>query len=392
MNRKMKKILIRIFCLVWVVPLCLSCVVTVLAADGACPYCGKNVPEGIVICPHCWVCTECGAQNNENAVVCAECGAQNAGGGTSGGASEGSTGEGSGDSSGSSSEGDSSTPDSDSSDASSTEGTGERPAITQDNVDGFTPIDIETIYFNTQTGWVHFFCYPADLPLPLNLAEYDWGQNLESPYLLQALMQETDWTTAGGKTVYEFCTRVCYKPTDQSWDSFESSKELLSSTPGWKFVEERVYEFDDEGFIISRSEDGELGNGNRQSRDYYFESEQTVAIRDSVGWVGNVPACTIHFDMDFDSQRTATDCVIWCYFYVAEDVFPAFDPQESSESDTSSGSSGGNQIIQMEDGTYVTVDENGEINTDPSYSGITQEEDGTNTNETDPLPVPEYRD
>ena len=70
MNRKMKKLLIRIFCLVWVVALCLSCAATALAADEACPYCGKDVPEGIVICPHCWVCTECGAQNNENAVVC----------------------------------------------------------------------------------------------------------------------------------------------------------------------------------------------------------------------------------------------------------------------------------------------------------------------------------
>ena len=384
MNRKMKKLLIRIFCLVWVVALCLSCAATALAADEACPYCGKDVPEGIVICPHCWVCTECGAQNNENAVVCAECGAQNAGGGTSGGASEGSTGEGSGDSSGSSSEGDSSTPDSDSSNASSTNGTAERPAITQDNADDFTPIDLETIYFNTNIGHTNFFCYPADLPLPLNIAEYFWAEDLERPDLLQKLLKETGFTTVGGKPVYMLSTALCYKSTDTSWDFFEPSKELLCSTPGWKLVAERDLEWDD----------GEVeGGGNSLSRHYYFESEQRVAVRDSDGSINDYPACLIVFYMMFDSQRAGigTGGILF-YCYVAEDALSAFEPQEPSESDTSSGSSGGNQIIQLEDGTYVTVDENGEINTDPSYSGITQEEDGTYTNQTDTLPVPDYRD
>ena len=374
MNRKMKKTLIRIFCLVWVLALCLSCAVTVLAAGKRCQSCGGEVPEGIVICPHCWVCTECGAQNNENAVVCKNCGAQNASGGTSGG----STGESSGDSPDSSSEGDSSTPDSDSSNASSTNGTAERPAITQDNADDFTPIDLETIYFNTNIGHTNFFCYPADLPLPLNIAEYFWAEDLERPDLLQKLLKETGFTTVGGKPVYMLSTALCYKSTDTSWDFFEPSKELLCSTPGWKLVAERDLEWDD----------GEVeGGGNSLSRHYYFESEQRVAVRDTDGSINDYPACLIVFYMMFDSQRSGigTGGILF-YCYVAEDALSAFDPQGSSGS--SNSSSGGNQIIQLEDGTYITVDENG----NPLTGGIVQKEDGTYTNQTGTLPVPDYRD
>ena len=382
MKGRMGKFLTRALCLVWALALCLGCTLTALAAGESCEFCGGEIPEGIVICPHCWVCAECGAQNKENATVCAQCGAQNAGGGASGGASEDGTGEGSGDSSGSASEDDSSSPDSDSSSADSTDGISQRPTITQNNVNDFAPMELETIYFNNNLGDPYFFCYPADLPLPLNIAKYLVADDPESPWLLDHILT-TPYTleNASGKTVYEFSTSVMYELTSESWDSFESSKELLSSTPGWKFVGESdvVHE-----------------NPPKEIRYYDFETEQTVAVRDrSDGRIKYIPACEITFAVDADiknGERTNFEGWMGIDCPVAEDVFPLFDLEESPERDTGSGSSGGNQIIQLEDGTYVTVDENGQINTDPSYSGIVQKEDGTYTNQTDTLPVPEYRD
>ena len=53
----------------------------------------------------------------------------------------------------------------------------------------------------------------------------------------------------------------------------------------------------------------------------------------------------------------------------------------------------GNRIVQLDNGTYVTVDENGVVNADPSYKGIIKDQDGVIrqiSGET--LPVPDYRD
>lgn len=58
---------------------CMSCIggITVLAEGNTCRNCGKEIPEGAVICSGCGQCTECQEQNVVNSDHCFFCGAAN---------------------------------------------------------------------------------------------------------------------------------------------------------------------------------------------------------------------------------------------------------------------------------------------------------------------------
>ncbi len=385
MSGKMKKFLIRLFCLVWVVTFCFNCTAMVLLADEDCPHCGDDVPEGLVICPHCWVCVKCGAQNNENATVCENCGAQNSsGGGTSGGDV-------------SDDPGSSSNEPSNENSSSPNDGTNEEPATTEvppivmpEDVGDFTPMGIRTISIGDFFGAPAFFCWPEDLPLPLNVNEY-WAGEYYNPWLQQQIVEDSySWMylhTASGYPVYEFRTSVLYQPTSQSWDTLDSTIELFSSTPGWKFVEENTYHHD------AIDED----NPPEEHHRYDFETERMVAgINTKSGKVIYLPACSVTIKVYADiknGQYVNYQCWMQCSCPIAQGAFPAVDilnPLDGTQSPPSD--SDGNRVIQLEDGTYVTIDDSGEINTDPFYSGITQDDDGTYTNQNGSLPVPDYRD
>ena len=58
---------------------CIPCIggVAVFAEGGTCQNCGKDIPEGAVICSSCGQCTECQEQNVANSDHCFFCGAVN---------------------------------------------------------------------------------------------------------------------------------------------------------------------------------------------------------------------------------------------------------------------------------------------------------------------------
>lgn len=62
--------------------------------------------------------------------------------------------------------------------------------------------------------------------------------------------------------------------------------------------------------------------------------------------------------------------------------------EELSISEVPKKVDGLNMVVELDDGTYVTVDGNGNINTDPSYDGIIEDENGIISQVQENLPVP----
>lgn len=374
-ERKMRKILTRALCLVWALALCLGCTLTALAAGESCEFCGGEIPEGIVICPHCWVCAECGAQNKENATVCADCGAQNAGGGASAPEEE-PEGEGSG-----------------TEESAGEEPTGEYGVDSEGNPLPFPMEDLEE--YGVPEGVI------APITLPNGSTIY-WPVGMPFPSgpmdmridSVEFNVYDYNCRTVTGEKIYEYEWRVEFTHIDYTEESYNLDKSRML-IPGWVDCSEKYSKRAYDSEALTYDDEGDLLIGI------------TVLKYDQppIQW----------YDKDGNLEEQEYGLYVWCYIYglewdgdpggshgprringsiafscyAAEGGFPELVPQEEN---SGSKSSGGNQIIQLEDGTYVTVDENGQINTDPSYSGIVQEEDGTYTNQTDTLPVPEYRD
>ena len=364
MKGRMWKILTRALCLVWALALCLGCALTALAAGESCEFCGGEIPEGIIICPHCWVCAECGAQNNENATVCADCGAQNAGGGASAPEEE--------------PEGEGSGTEEPAREEPEEEPTGEYGVDSEGNPLPFPVEDLE------EYGVPEGVFEPVTLP---NGSTFYWPVGMALPPSIinpetTLTVKDTHRYNAIGEKVYQYIWELEFESVRQGNTIGTILPGLMA--PGWSINEQQEFYTD-------------AGDFSNTVVTMYYDYPPTVMYDEEDGepWVCQHMVWMFYnqfeslYREEYGGYITDPSSLFAFYCSVAEGGFPELVPQEES---SGSKSSGGNQIIQLEDGTYVTVDENGQINTDPSYGGIVQKEDGTYTNQTDTLPVPEYRD
>lgn len=367
MKGRIRKILTRALCLVWALALCLGCTLTALAAGESCEFCGGEIPEGIVICPHCWVCAECGAQNKENATVCADCGAQNAGGGASAPEDE--------------PEGEGSGTEEPAREEPEEEPTGEYGVDSEGNPLPFPVEDLE------EHGVPEGVFEPVTLP---NGSTIYWPVGMALPPSIinpetTLTVKDTHRYNAIGEKVYQYIWELRFESVRQGNSIGTILPGLMA--PGWSINEQQEFYTD-------------AGDFSNTVVTMYYDYPPTVMYDEEDGepWVCQHMVWMFYnqfeslYREEYGGYITDPSSLFAFYCSVAEGGFPELVPQEEQEESSGSKSSGGNQIIQLEDGTYVTVDENGQINTDPSYSGIVQEEDGTYTNQTDTLPVPEYRD
>ena len=377
----------RLALFVLVLAFCLSCIgsITVLAAGNTCRSCGKDIPESTIICPYCWVCSLCGTKNNENATVCKNCGAQNSSGGEQ--------------------------PNGEQTDGEQTDGEqiggeqtdgeqiggeqiggeqtdgeqigGEQIGDAKYGVDDYgTPLpfpmeNLSEYLFASEALEVktmpngEIMYWPAGMPLPLNMGEH---------YVSFGIRKVRDHYTTEGKEIYRYGWSLQFetKSVNRNQDNFGPNKPRFVAD-GWVDYTDEYY---NEEYVAEH-----YGNLLVDDVSVLWSTTMRLRYEEPLIWCtedGIIEEFLYGTDFIYDqTQGRGAVGFIDVICYAAEGGFPA----SGSWAEGNHGS-GGNRIIQLEDGTYITVDENG----NPLTGGIVQKEDGTYTNQTGTLPVPDYRD